>query len=108
MLEVVCKEVPEQDKPGCLSQTGLVAAYVPSIKAIVYRDYLDMENTADNSFLVHEYVHALQYADHPDTAFVGCQAVVEAEKEAYAIQQKYLNSKGQFLRVGARLRFFHC
>jgi hypothetical protein len=106
MLVVVCQEVT--DIEGCLNQRGLVAAYLPATKMIVYRDTLDLDNNSDNSFLVHEYVHALQYADHGETAFNGCQEVYNAEREAYSIQQQYLHRTGQFLRVGEILRFFHC
>lgn len=92
----------------CTHQHGLMAAYIIEQKRIVYRNELDLDNDADNSFIVHEFVHALQRQHYGDKIFATCQSVLEAERQAYAAQQKYLDARGQLLRVGERLRFVTC
>jgi hypothetical protein len=92
----------------CMRQGGLMAAYIIEQRRIVYRDELDLENDSDNSFIVHEYVHALQEHYFGDQMFENCQGVMSAEKQAYRAQQRYLQSRGQLLRVGDRLRFVTC
>lgn len=92
----------------CTRQKGLVAAYIIEQHRIVYRDELDLNNDADNSFIVHEFVHALQKRHFGDRMFDTCQGVMTLERQAYGAQQRYLESRGQLLRVGDRLRFVTC
>lgn len=92
----------------CVGQHGLVAAYLIEQRRIVYRDDLDLQNDADNSFIVHEFVHALQDRATGGRQFVGCAGALAAERQAYAVQQRYLRSRGQMLRVGDRLRGVGC
>jgi hypothetical protein len=92
----------------CLGQHGLVAAYLIDQRRIVYRDDLDLQNDADNSFIVHEFVHALQDRATGARQFASCAGALAAERQAYAVQQKYLRSRGQMLRVGDRLRGVGC
>jgi hypothetical protein len=93
---------------ACMAQKGLVAAYLPGQFRIVYRDTLDLSDDDDNSFIVHEFVHALQEQQRGRQALETCMGALAAEQEAYAVQQKYLQSRGQLLRVGERLRFVTC
>lgn len=99
-------EAPEYEQ--CTHQRGLVAAYLIGQHRIVYRNDLDLNNDLDNSFLVHEYVHALQRRHYGERLFSSCAGVWRAEKQAYAAQQRYLNARGQLLRVGDPLRYFRC
>lgn len=92
----------------CVSQHGLVAAYLIEQDRIVYRADLDLDSDADNSFIVHEFVHALQRHYFGDRMFETCQGVMFLEKQAYGAQQRYLKSRGQLLRVGDRLRYVTC
>ena len=92
----------------CSRQNGLVAAYIIEERRIVYRDDLDLELDTDNSFIVHEFVHALQHQHRGDRTFASCSATLAAEQQAYAVQQRYLHARGQMLRVGERLRWVHC
>ncbi len=110
MMATVCDELKSETQryEQCTQQSGLVAAYIIEQHRIVYRDDLNLDNDADNSFLVHEYVHALQSRFFGDQLFESCQGVIAAEKQAYAAQQKYLRSRGQLLRVGDRLRMVSC
>jgi len=110
MMMTVCDELQSESRhyEQCTHQSGLVAAYIIAQHRIVYRDDLNLESDADNSFLVHEYVHALQSRYFGDQVFETCEGIVAAEKQAYAAQQKYLRSRGQLLRVGDRLRYVTC
>lgn len=92
----------------CLRQRGLMAAFIIEEHRIVYRDELNLEDDSDNSFLVHEYVHALQSHRYGDRVFETCAGVMSSEKQAYAAQQRYLQSRGQLLKVGDRLRYITC
>lgn len=92
----------------CLAQRGLVAAYLPGQFRIVHRESLDLADDADNSFIVHEFVHALQEHQQGERLFDTCSHVLANEREAYAVQQQYLRSRGQLLRVGERLRLVTC
>lgn len=110
MMTAVCdglKDEADRQKQ-CTQQHGLVAAYLIEQRRIVYRNDLDLDNDSDNSFLVHEFVHALQSQYFGDQMFETCHGVMAAEKQAYAAQQKYLHSRSQLLRVGDRLRFVTC
>lgn len=105
-----CEALKPDPEPyaQCTSQTGLVAAYILEQRRIVYREDLNLENDADNSFIVHEFVHALQDAQHGGKMFDTCAGVIAAEREAYSVQQRYLYFRGQMLRVGERLRMVGC
>jgi hypothetical protein len=92
----------------CTHQHGLVAAFIIGQHRIVYRDDLNLDDDTDNSFLVHEYVHALQSHYFGDQMFETCEGVMAAEKQAYAAQQQYLQARGQLLGVGDRLRQITC
>lgn len=92
----------------CTRQQGLVAAYLIEQGRIVYRDELDLDNDTDNSFIVHEFVHALQQRHYGDRLFDTCEGVMTMERQAYAAQQAYLKARGQLLRVGERLRYVTC
>lgn len=110
MLTAVCDDLKDEAdrQKQCKQQHGLVAAYLIEQQRIVYRDDLDLDNDSDNSFLVHEFVHALQSQYFGKQMFETCRGVMEAEKQAYAVQQDYLHSRSQLLRVGERLRFVTC
>lgn len=110
MMPSVCDELISEMEhyDQCTRQSGLMAAYVIEQHKIVYRDDLDLENDSDNSFIVHEYVHALQSRYWGDETFETCQGVLLSERHAYGAQQEYLGSRGQLLRVGDRLRFIDC
>lgn len=110
MMPSVCgQSAPDTQRyERCMSQRGLMAAYIMEQHRIVFRNELDLNNDTDNSFIVHEFVHALQQHYFGDQLFETCQGVFRAEKQAYAAQQKYLDSRGQLIRVGERLRFVTC
>ena len=110
MRPTVCEGLRPDPRPyeQCTHQRGLMAAYLLEERRIVYRDDLNLDNDADNSFLVHEFVHALQDHARRGRVFDTCADVLAAERQAYAVQQKYLRSRGQLLQVGDRLRWVGC
>lgn len=97
----VCKDDPENCRK-------LAAFYHTDTNRIAVLNTLDMENDTDNSFLVHELVHALQFRSRGDAIFATCPAARETEREAYAVQNAYLKRQGQFARFGEGLRFWTC
>lgn len=104
--EELSKELCPNDPNNCYN---LAAVYDTCKKRILIRSDLDMENDGDNSFLLHELVHAHQHAIKGDSIYANCQNFYETEKEAYDVQNKYLKRQGQFMRAGDYwLNHFQC
>lgn len=87
---------------------GVAAAFEPGEYTIYLRDSLDLEDPADNSFLVHELVHVLQWKRHGDAAFESCERALETEREAYRAQNAYLKGEGRIARFGHGILFASC
>jgi hypothetical protein len=87
---------------------GLVAVFDTDQYRILFSDELDPENAADNSFLLHELVHVLQFRANGEGIFATCEAAMKTETEAYHAQNAYLKKEGQFLRFGESLAFTTC
>lgn len=101
LAQKMCPERPE----GCSS----VAALFDTENYRIYlRNTLDMDSPMDNSFLVHEMVHVLQFKRYGDDYFSSCRKVVESEHQAYRAQNNYLGSEGIDWREGFLLRFMTC
>lgn len=101
MQEIVCPEA----SPGC---GAIVALFDTEGQRILYLESLNIENSSDNSFLVHEIVHVLQYRHRGEAIYADCTALLQTEGQAYRVQNAYLRREGQFLRVGDVLRFTTC
>ena len=85
------------------NHTGAVAAvYVPATHEILLADDLDPDTPLARSYLVHELVHAQQFAEHAQ-AHISCPGRLEAD--ASGTQALYLRTKAQqeeaFLLPGA-------
>ena len=76
------------DQPGMRSQAG---AYFPDTGRIELAPDLDLETAYGQSFLLHELVHAAQFAEGADRA-APCPAALEAE--AYRVQAQFLHDAG--------------
>ncbi len=87
---------------------GIVALYDMERNRVLYRDDLNVDDPSDNSFLVHELVHVLQYAQGGDAIYKDCPSLVQTERAAYAAQNMYLHAQGQLLRVGRIMQFARC
>jgi len=90
---------------GC---RGVVAAYDTDRLRVVYRASLDMRDPTDQSFIVHELVHWLQHQARGASMLSTCEEVLDAEHEAYRVQNLYLTRFKQWQRMGAVLRFTYC
>lgn len=103
--ELLSKQVCPDDPGGC---TNLVAVFETNDYEILVRDSLDLENAMDNSFLLHELVHVLQYKANGEAIFKDCPTSMRTESEAYKAQNAYLKREGQFARFGEVLSFTSC
>lgn len=90
---------------GCRS---LAAVFDTERYRILLRDSLKLDDPVDNSFLVHEFVHVLQFQRHGHARFSSCQKVLSSEREAYAVQNAYLREFGVFSPEGDMTRFMRC
>ena len=68
----------------------LAALYDPVARTILVSDELDLDGPVGRSYLLHELVHHLQYANGQDAH--GCVGRLEAE--AYRVQARYLRKHG--------------
>lgn len=90
-LPVPCPEIgfaALNGQPGMRSQAG---AYFPETGAIELAPDLDLTTAYGQSFLLHELVHAAQFAAGAD-ARAPCPAALEAE--AYRVQAQFLQQAG--------------
>ncbi|NHB76795.1 hypothetical protein G8O29_08585 [Rhodobacter sp. M37P] len=88
---VACPEIGFallEDQPGLRSQAG---AYFPDSGRIELAPDLDLTTAYGQSFLLHEMVHAAQFAEGADRA-ARCPAALEAE--AYRVQADFLQAAG--------------
>lgn len=99
--KTVCSHKPARCAP-------VMAAFDTERYRILVRDSLDMDDPGDNSFLVHEMVHVLQYKRDGSTRFMSCEAVIESEREAFDAQNRYIKSYGMLRREGVMLRHMKC
>lgn len=104
MESAVCRTALPQPAP-CRQ---VVAAYDPAQRRIVHREGLDLAKVRDQGTLVHELVHWLQHAAGEPLEDAACATVFRLEREAYAVQNRFLEQHGVPLRFGAVLRFMSC
>jgi hypothetical protein len=101
MTAAVCADAA----PGC---EGVVAIFDPDRDRILYLETLDLEDADDNSFLLHEIVHVLQYRQDGSAIYANCQALLRTEAQAYRAQNAYLRHEGRLMQVGAVLQATTC
>jgi len=70
-------------------------------KPIYIDETLDLERAEDYSYVLHEVIHVLQFAAKgiTDLDSLSCNEILQLEREAYHLQQKYLSKERAFLRV---------
>ncbi|HEY6898010.1 MAG TPA: DUF6647 family protein [Rhodocyclaceae bacterium] len=93
---------------GAAPCENLAALFDSQNQRILISNRLDPADPADNSFLVHEFVHVLQYRQLGESYSEGCEATLAAEREAYRVQNAYLRRAGRLERYGDRLTFMAC
>jgi hypothetical protein len=99
--ETVCSSAPVR----C---SGLIAAFDTQRYRIVVDEKLEFGDPDDDSFLVHEFVHVLQFRQSGSVGFTSCNAIVKSEREAYAAQDLYLREHGRPGQYGVNMRFIRC
>ncbi|HSD61479.1 MAG TPA: DUF6647 family protein [Burkholderiales bacterium] len=87
---------------------SVAAVFEPGQYVIYLRDNLNLEDPADNSFLLHELVHVLQWKRDGEAMYEGCERSMETEREAYRVQNAYLKQEGRLARFGHALLFLSC
>lgn len=87
---------------------AMIAAFDTQRYRIVVRESLNLDDPGDNSFLVHELVHVLQYKKDGSTRFMSCEGVIASEQEAFDAQNRYMKSAGLVRQEGIALRFMKC
>lgn len=85
----VCPRDPEHCQ-------GIAALFETDSYEILIRNDFDLDNTADNSFLLHELVHVLQWKARGDAIFEDCSTALRTEIEAYRAQNAYLKREANF------------
>jgi len=86
----------------------IVALFDAEHYVIVYLQTLDLESAEDNSFLLHELVHVLQFRSRGASMYENCNALLQTEAQAYRAQNAYLRREGRLMQVGAMLGATTC
>ena len=101
MSATVCPNQPAQ----CRSMAAL---FDTERYRILILSTLNMQDAEENSFLLHELVHVLQFAQQGEAGFDGCEAIVASEHLAYQVQNRYLAARGLFAQQGMMMRYMRC
>ncbi len=101
LSQKVCPDAPER----C---TTVAAVFDTENYRIYLRDTLNLNDAMDNSFVVHELVHVLQFRSHGHDNIASCRKVVDSEQQAYFVQNNYLGEEGIDWREGFLVRFMRC
>jgi beta-galactosidase GanA len=94
------------DAPGTCN--SVAALFDTESYRIYLRDTLNPTDPMDNSFIVHELVHVLQFKKFGHDYFTSCRKVLDSEQQAYYVQNNYLGEEGIDWREGFLLRFMKC
>ncbi len=112
MMIVACSGIPDrhidETREACESRRGLASVFVMQTQRVIISDRLDIDSVVGASFVIHEFVHALQYAAKGDTLYDTCEHLYQTESEAYRVQQRYLQQNGAMLQVGRELKYLRC
>jgi hypothetical protein len=101
LVEEVCPEAPSDCE-------RLVALFDRERNQVLMRADLDLRDAADNSFLVHEFVHVLEARQKGRAYQHDCAETLRSEREAYRIQNLYLDREGRPERHGGLLAHRVC
>lgn len=101
MRALVCRD----DTTQC---AGLQAVYDTDNHRILVLEWGGQPGAEWESFVIHEYVHALQYAQRGPAIFATCDAARATEQQAYSVQDTYLRMRGALLRVGKQTALWNC
>ena len=98
----------ELERRACSGRPCKVLGWYPGSGDVIYvDDRLDIDNDLFHSSIVlHEIVHWLQ--GHAGTLLLGCAQSIAAEREAYHIQQQFLNAYGSYHPTGTVVPMMRC
>ncbi len=101
------REMCPDDPQHC---RNFVGAYDTGEKRILlHNGLLPEDDIISASFLLHEFVHALQNETISDEGMSGsCSRLRIVEQEAYDVQNAFLKSEGAFFRAGVGMRLMVC
>lgn len=101
------KEICPKDPQDC---RNFVGAYDTGAKRILLqRGFVPEDDIISASFLLHEFIHALQNETISDEGMSGsCSRLRIMEQEAYDVQNAFLKSEGAFFRAGVGMRLMVC
>lgn len=112
MMIAACSGIPDrhvdETREQCESRRGLASVFVMETQRVLISDRLDIDTVIGQSFVLHEYVHALQFAARGAALYDTCEHLYETEREAYKIQQRFLTENGVMLQVGRELKYLRC
>ena len=106
--EEMKREVCPRDPASC---KGIAAIFEPDRQRILIDNALNLDLTDDNSFVVHELVHVLQFRQfrqYGSLMYANCAASMNTEAQAYQVQNAYLKREGRLIRFYQRLAFAGC
>lgn len=107
--QMTAQSLAEKICPDAPARCSTVAALFDTEGYRIYlRDTLDPASPMDNSFIVHELVHVLQYHKHGADYFRNCHRRIDSEQQAYYVQNNYLGEEGVDWREGYLVRFMRC
>jgi hypothetical protein len=101
MKQAVCPRDPDSCK-------GIAAVFDSDRQRIFIDETLNMDLADDNSFVVHELVHVLQFRQRGSRMYANCTESVNTETQAYQVQNAYLKREGRLVRFYQRLAFASC
>lgn len=101
----LAQEICPQRAAAC---DTLIALFEPKNYRIIYRDHLDLKKAYDQSTLVHEIVHVLQFKVMGVSIFANCESIMGSERQAFQVQDRYLGENGEERRVAGAFRFMRC
>lgn len=109
LYAVSTEELAETICPGQPGKCQTIAAIFDTERyRILILSKLDLADPADNSFLLHELVHVLQFKQMGEAGFANCEAIVASERVAYGVQNRYLATRNLFSQHGMMLRYMQC
>ncbi len=92
---------------GWYPDTGRNVVYVHESARAAIADASDPRGVLAASIVVHEFTHYLQ-AVHRNYAHYPCSQAIALEREAYAVQNAYINAYGRLIPVGVSMQTASC
>jgi hypothetical protein len=92
---------------GWYPDTGRNVVYVHEAARAAIADASDPQGVLAASIVVHEFTHYLQ-AVHRNFAPYPCSQAIALEREAYAVQNAYINAYGRMIPVGVAMQTASC